>query len=449
VIAQQRHRVLLVDDDAFIVRAHTKALTNGGFDVTSALSGELAVEAVPSALGRFAVAIVDLRMIGMDGITTIEKLRALDPDLQFVLCTGEDLTPHQLASLTDADSLIVLRKPASNVELVQVVHALAVNRLLALQQRTHVDELEAKVLARTAELEAANRELAAQLAWRERLEAELKISQRLEAVGQLAAGVAHEISSPIQYVNDNIQFLRDGSLDVLRAIDTLNAAIRERGDAHLIAVVDALESDVDLEYLRSELPRSAESMQRGVQRIATIVGAMRQLSHPGSEKPCRADLNRTLENALEVTSSAYKYIAHVERELGDIPAVTCHAAELGQVFINLIINASHAMEGMPGEGVRGTLRVRTAVDGADVVVSVADTGCGIPDAIRHKVFDTFFTTKEVGRGTGQGLAIARSIVVDRHHGKLTFESVVGRGTTFEIRLPIDGAADAASASVAA
>jgi len=449
VIDRQRHRVLLVDDDAFIVRAHTKALTNGGFDVVSAPSGEHAVESMASWRGQFAVAIVDLRMIGMDGISTIEQLRALDPDLQFVLCTGEDLTPRQLATLTDVESLLVLRKPASNVELVQVAHALAVNRLLALQQRTHVDELEAKVLARTGELEAANRELAAQLAWRERVEAELKISQRLEAVGQLAAGVAHEISSPIQYVSDNIQFLRDASLDVLRAIDTLRAAIQERGGAALAGVAEELENEIDLDYLRRELPSSADSMQRGVQRIATIVGAMRQLSHPGSEKPCKADLNRTLENALEVTSSAYRYIADVDRQLGDIPAVTCHAAELGQVFINLIINASHAMESTSREGQRGTLRVRTAVEGAHVVVSVSDSGCGIPDAIRHKVFDAFFTTKEVGRGTGQGLAIARSIVVDRHHGKLTFDSVIGCGTTFEIRLPIDGVAGAAAASVAA
>ena len=449
MIDRQRHRVLLVDDDAFIVRAHTKALTNGGFDVVSAPSGEHAVESMASWRGQFAVAIVDLRMIGMDGISTIEQLRALDPDLQFVLCTGEDLTPRQLATLTDVESLLVLRKPASNVELVQVAHALAVNRLLALQQRTHVDELEAKVLARTGELEAANRELAAQLAWRERVEAELKISQRLEAVGQLAAGVAHEISSPIQYVSDNIQFLRDASLDVLRAIDTLRAAIQERGGAALAGVAEELENEIDLDYLRRELPSSADSMQRGVQRIATIVGAMRQLSHPGSEKPCKADLNRTLENALEVTSSAYRYIADVDRQLGDIPAVTCHAAELGQVFINLIINASHAMESTSREGQRGTLRVRTAVEGAHVVVSVSDSGCGIPDAIRHKVFDAFFTTKEVGRGTGQGLAIARSIVVDRHHGKLTFDSVIGCGTTFEIRLPIDGVAGAAAASVAA
>jgi len=445
MIDRQRHRILLVDDDAAIVRAHTRALTNGGFDVVSAPSGEHAVQIMTHEVGRFAVAIVDLRMTGMDGLTTIKKLRTLDDDLQFVLCTGEDLTPQQLSGINDADFLIVLRKPASIVELVQVAHALAVNRVLAMQHQTHVDELEAAVRARTAELEAANAKLAAQLAWRERVEAELKISQRLEAVGQLAAGVAHEISSPIQYVGDNIEFLREGALDILKVLDTVRETVASRGDAELATLVGKLEEQIDLDYLRRELPSSAESMQRGVERIANIVGAMRQLSHPGSEKPCKADINRTIENALQVTSSAYRYIADVDRQLGDIPDVTCHAAELGQVFINLIINASHAMENMP-EGSRGKLRVRTAVEGRHVVVAISDSGSGIPEAIRHKIFDAFFTTKPVGRGTGQGLAIARSIVVDRHHGKLTFDSVMGRGTTFEIRLPIDGIAALADAA---
>jgi two-component system, NtrC family, sensor kinase len=440
VIARERHRVLLVDDDAAIVRAHTKALTHGGFEVVSAPSGEHAVQALSYAFGRFAVAIVDLRMPGMDGLVTIKRLRALDEDMQFVLCTGEDLDRDQLGAINDADFLIVLRKPASPIELVQVCHALAVNRLLAVQQRMHVDELEAAVVARTAELQAANAKLAAQLEWRERVEAELKISQRLEAVGQLAAGIAHEISSPIQYVSDNIEFLREGAVDVMRAFEELRAGALATARPDLEALVASLEQQIDVEYLQRELPQSAASMQRGVQRIATIVGAMRQLSHPGTEKPCKADINRTIENALQVTSSAYRYIADVDRQLGDIPDVTCHAAELGQVFINLIINASHAMESRHTESRRGTLSIRTAVEGGHVVIAISDTGCGIPEAIKHKVFDAFFTTKEVGRGTGQGLAIARSIVVDRHQGKLTFDSVVGRGTTFEIRLPIDGVA---------
>ncbi|HSR99252.1 MAG TPA: ATP-binding protein, partial [Kofleriaceae bacterium] len=141
-----------------------------------------------------------------------------------------------------------------------------------------------------------------------------------------------------------------------------------------------------------------------------------------------------IESALEISATSYRPVADLEKELAPLPPVTCFIGELGQVFLNLIVNAAQAMEGQP----RGKLSVRSAVDGDHVVVSVADTGGGIPPEIRERIFDPFFTTKEVGRGTGQGLAIARSIVVDRHGGSLSFDTAAGQGTTFVIRIPIEG-----------
>jgi signal transduction histidine kinase len=263
------------------------------------------------------------------------------------------------------------------------------------------------------------RALAAEKAERERMEIELRLSQKLEAIGQLAAGIAHEINTPIQYVGDNLAFIREATSDLLR----------------VVGATPCDDPDIDLGYIRHELPGALESIEHGVARIATIVRAMKELSHPGPREATLTDLNHSLANALEVTASSYRYVADVATDFGSIPAVTCYPAELNQVFLNLIVNAAHAMEDRP-EGHRGTLGLRTRRDGDDVVVSISDTGSGIPAALHPRIFDAFFTTKEVGKGTGQGLAISRAIVVERHHGALTFETAVGVGTTFHVRLPV-------------
>ena len=182
-------------------------------------------------------------------------------------------------------------------------------------------------------------------------------------------------------------------------------------------------------------------------RVATIVRAMKELAHPGQREMTPTDLNRALQNALELTANAYRYVADVELDLGDLPLVTCLAAEINQVFLNLIVNAAHAMERCGQDGApRGRIRITTRTDGPDVIISIADSGHGIPEAIRERIFDAFFTTKPVGRGTGQGLAISRAIVVDRHGGRLTFDSTIGVGTVFHIRLPVAGINPASAAT---
>jgi two-component system NtrC family sensor kinase len=187
------------------------------------------------------------------------------------------------------------------------------------------------------------------------------------------------------------------------------------------------------------VPGALEAMNTGIGRVASIVRAMKELAHPGPRDASQTDINRALGNALEVTGAAYRYVADVAIDLEPLPPVVCFPDELNQVFLNLIINASHAMEDRDLSR-RGTLGIRTRVDGDEVVISVSDSGCGILEVNRDRIFDAFFTTKQVGRGTGQGLAIARTIVVDRHHGSLTFDTTVGRGTTFHVRIPIAGPA---------
>lgn len=277
---------------------------------------------------------------------------------------------------------------------------------------------------------------------RKRLEVELQHSQKLEAVGGLAAGIAHEINTPIQYVGDNIRFLEDcfSSLQgIVAKYEGLRKAIlAEKVTAELLDEVRQTIEAADLDYLAEEVPKSISQSLDGVERVATIVRAMKEFAHPGRKEKTAADLNKALTNALIVARNELKYVAEIETDLGDLPPVICHLADMNQVFLNLLVNAAQAIgEVVKGTSQRGRILVRTRRDGDAALISISDTGCGIPEEIQSRIFEPFFTTKEVGGGTGQGLAIARSIVVEDHGGSLQFETTAGQGTTFIVRLPIE------------
>jgi PAS domain S-box-containing protein len=270
---------------------------------------------------------------------------------------------------------------------------------------------------------------------RARMEVELRMAQKLESVGQLAAGIAHEINTPIQFVGDSLHFLRDSFEDLDRLISVYREACATiAGDPALQARLEEAEEDVDLAYLQERVPAACVRTLEGVERVASIVRAMKEFAHPQTEQ-APADLDRALETTLTVARNEYKYLADVETHFGGLPHVTCNLSDLNQVFLNLIINAAHSIEDVGGE--RGTIKIRTALEDDTAVVSVSDSGAGIPEEIRTRIFDPFFTTKAVGRGSGQGLAIARA-VVDKHHGAISAESTIGEGTTFTIRLPLAG-----------
>jgi PAS domain S-box-containing protein len=274
---------------------------------------------------------------------------------------------------------------------------------------------------------------------RKALELSLHQAQKLEAVGQLAAGIAHEINTPVQFISDSVLFVREAVSDLLGVLAGYGA-LREAAAPtfpELTADACAAEEAADVEYLKEQLPKALDRALDGLARVATIVRGMRSFAHPDSKEMEDADLNRALEATLAISRSEYKYVADVETEFGELPPVACHIGELNQVFLNIIVNAAHAI----GDVVRGTDRkgrivVKTWRDGDAALVAISDTGGGIPEKIRLRVFEPFFTTKEVGVGTGQGLAIARSLVVAKHRGELTFQTEMGRGTTFVIKLPI-------------
>lgn len=280
---------------------------------------------------------------------------------------------------------------------------------------------------------------------RARLEVELRHATKLEAVGQLAAGIAHEINTPIQFIGDNVTFLADGFRALASLVSEYQAALDPAGPprshAERLEALRAATAAADLEYLLSEVPAAVTQTLEGVERVATIVRAMKAFGHPDTGQRAPADINAAIANTLVVARNETKYVADVSFEAGDLPLVPCFLGDLNQVFLNLVVNAAHAVaDRMAVTGERGTIHVRTYRDGDDAVVEVADTGCGIPPEIADRVFDPFFTTKEVGRGTGQGLALARA-VVDRHGGSITFQSRVGEGTTFTVRLPIEPTPD--------
>jgi signal transduction histidine kinase len=243
-------------------------------------------------------------------------------------------------------------------------------------------------------------------------------------------------------VGDNTRFLQDsfGGLQTLlsKYQELRNAADSGAVSPQVLAEVREAEEASDCTYLLEEIPRALAQTLDGVTRVATIVRAMKEFAHPTANAMSGADLNHALLSTLTVARNELKYVADVETEFADLPLVICNIGDLNQVFLNLLVNAAHAIaEVMKGTGQKGTIRVRTVAEGNTVLVAISDTGCGIPEAHRAKVFDPFFTTKEVGRGTGQGLAIARTVVVERHKGSLTFESELGKGTTFYVRLPVD------------
>ncbi len=219
-------------------------------------------------------------------------------------------------------------------------------------------------------------------------------------------------------------------------------AVRELADE-----VKASREAADLEYLAGEIPKAMEQSLDGVERVATIVRAMKAFAHPGSNEKMPADLNKALSDALIVANNELKYVANVVTDFVELPPVWCNLGDLNQVFLNLLVNAAHAISDVVKKsGGKGEIRVKTRCDNNEVIVSVSDSGCGIPPAIQPRVFDPFFTTKEVGKGTGQGLAIARNIVVERHGGRIAFEPNLPQGTTFLVWLPIGGTPGASTNS---
>ncbi|MBW2412678.1 MAG: PAS domain S-box protein, partial [Deltaproteobacteria bacterium] len=277
-----------------------------------------------------------------------------------------------------------------------------------------------------------------------KFEAQLHQSQKMEAIGQLAAGIAHEINTPAQFVGDNTRFLQDAFNDLIEVCnlykESINAAKSGTLRVEDIRNIEERLEALDIAYLEEEVPLAIQQTLKGVDRITHIVQAMKIFAHPGGAEKELVDISKEIEKTIIITRNEWKYVAELKTDFDTaMPTVPCYRAEFNQVILNLIVNAAHAIADTKAKqsSEKGIITISSALVENQAEIRISDTGAGIPEQIRHRIFDLFFTTKEPGRGTGQGLAIAHSVIVDKHGGTIDIETQENQGTTFVIRLPID------------
>ncbi|TPQ25416.1 sensor histidine kinase [Methylomonas koyamae] len=353
-----------------------------------------------------------------EGIELIRRLWLIDPNLHAVLCSsGPTLNWQQVvAKLGESDQLLILEKPFSALELRQIVHAVLRKWQLNRQSQHIMRYMDQQIELRTQAIEQANKNL---------LQAE-----KLAAVGQLAAGIAHEINTPAQYVGDNIKAIGDFFGSITRLLEQYRKLLSAQANHR--PLIDALERKEDLAFILEDAPLAIEQSLEGISQIVRIVQAMKGFSHSGQSNAGWINVNLALENTLLIARNSYKYIAEIETDFAEVPNIECFPGELNQVFLNVLINAAQAIE--DGGSGDGRIRVSTASVTDGVEIRIADNGPGIPEPLQDRIFDPFFTTKDVGKGSGQGLYIAHRIINQQHGGSLSFVSAAGQGTTFLIRL---------------
>lgn len=384
-----------------VIRAHAENLVQYSDRLTE-LMGQFALLPVPQAIADYRVGIGEQleRANGRAGVYRIGL---------FIVC--------------------VLLLMFSSLKVLQV------SRYVRMIQRSN-SELDQRVRQRTAELSKANLALLNEIRERENVEAQLQIAQKLEAIGQLSAGIAHEINTPTQFVSDNVAFLEEAWDRISEVIDDYERSLinGDPDEARSRAIWDRFPA----EMLREELPAAISGANKGLGQIASIVSAMKEFSHPGADSFEPADINSAIENTIVVTRNEWKYVATIETQLDrTLPPVPCNITAINQVILNLIINAAHAIGESQPAGSLGTIRISTRLAGDCAEICVKDNGPGVPAALRERIFDPFFTTKQVGKGTGQGLSIAHQIVTEMHQGTIRLsDDADGSGARFIVRIPL-------------
>lgn len=404
--------ILIAEDDFVARRILQKMLEKLGHRVIACENGLKAWEAIRSREARLSI--LDWMMPIIDGLSLCRKIRDEKlPDYVYIILLTSNDQKSDIVEGLNAGADDYMTKPYDPFELKARIHS--GQRILKLE-----DDLKTAT-------------------------SQLIHSEKLAALGTLAAGLAHEINTPMQYLQYNTLFLQEsfeGIVALLNAHSGLERRIAGGGAAatHLEEIRE-LEEKIDLPYILEEIPRAARESSEGVAHVAEIVRSMREFTHPGTRQIAPMDINAAVSNTIRVTRNQWTRVADIQLDLApELPMVPCIQGEFNQVILNLIVNAVHAIEDRidkDPEAGPGVISLTTSKTGSHAEIRIRDNGTGIPDPIRPKVFDPFFTTKGVGRGTGQGLAISRSVIVDRLGGRLTFDTRVGEGTTFIIRLPLE------------
>ena len=416
-----------LDDMESALFGDTSKPTVQPFELHSAYGGEEGLQLLATAMAEtrpYALAFVDMRMPqGWDGAKTIEELWKVDPGLQVVVCTAysdyswDDL----LHRLQGYDRLLILKKPFDNIEVQQMANTLANKWDMARRASLQTAHLEQLVEQRTLALQVEIDE-------RKQLESQLVQSEKLASLGQLAAGVAHEINNPVGFISSNLSTL-DGYFNqlqqMLEAYRLAEDSLAQGGQ------LKALRTELELDFLKDDIPLLIRESKEGIGRVVQIVKDLKNFSRVDNDQTWQfANLQQGIDSTLNIVASELKYKADVIKRYTPLPEIECLASQLNQVVMNLVINAAQAMGPE-----RGTITISNGVEGENVWLEVADNGCGIDPQAMQKIFDPFFTTKPVGEGTGLGLSLSYGIV-KKHRGDISVSSELGKGTRFRVVLPI-------------
>lgn len=418
-----------------------KTEKENGYELASAYQGQDGFEIVRNASesgAPIALAFVDIRMPpGWDGIQTIRRIWDVDPNIEIVICTAySDYSLDEIQKeLKYSDQFMILKKPFDNIEVRQIASALTKKWNYARQAQVSLEELNHKVEERTNELHSANESLV-KLNRQLRENQDMLIqSEKMASIGVLAAGVAHEINNPIGFIMSNLGTLRNYTMvftELFRRNEELHSSIRRAHTQTTKDILDSIEGfqqENDISYIVSDVDSLLAESHDGAVRIRDIVQNLKSFARIDDGIMKEADINECIESTLKVISNEMRQKCEVRKSFGKLPLLQCYPQQLNQVFMNLVVNAVHAIVG------RGVIHISTEARDGDIVIRVADTGVGIPPENLPKLFDPFFTTKPVGKGTGLGLSISHGII-QKHNGTIDVKSKPGKGTVFTIRLPV-------------
>lgn len=428
--------ILLFDADREVI---TKRVTHGSF------SSELPVPSYADVMARLPGWVTRHREATLSAdLGADERAAVVRPEVKSLFAGRSSAVAPIIVDDLVLGTLTVMRRPEdpafTDVDL-SLARMLAMQAAVAIRNAELYEELrESRDRVQTAHEELKD------------TQTQLLSAQKLEAIGSLAAGIAHEINTPIQFVSDNTSFVKD-SLEALFEVAAARTEFLERlagkpEFAEDFEKLEALWKQHDVDFLMEELPDAVDETLEGAKRVAEIVRAMKDFAHPGSQEKSSVDVNRVVETTMQVSRNEWKYVANLELDLDtDVPLIEGLAGPLGQILLIMFVNSAQAMAEVRNldEDGKGTIRVSTRQDNDMVEIRVVDNGPGIPQSIVDRVFDPFFTTKDVGVGSGQGLSIARSVVVDKHQGEIWVEDA-NPGAVFVIRLPIKSPKNAQSGS---
>ena len=468
-IHQDFEKILLVENSSSLEDMEAMLFGQGlsqtnsnaiDFELDSAFQGHEALEKVKQAVNQnrpYALAFVDVRMPpGWDGIQTIEYLWQVDPNLQIVICTAYSDYSWQetFDRLGNNDNLLILKKPFENIEVLQMANALVYKWNSTAQAKIKLADMEHRVVSRTEKIAEQNRQLENKIEELNRTRAQLIQSEKLASIGQLAAGIAHEINNPLGFIHSNLDVL-SGYIDninaILKANQTLaqqlasseKLALSGQGKAieQKLSHLTKLNEELDIDYIQSDMPELISEALNGTARVKEIVADLKDYSHMRQQAMEFEDINQLIEQAIKISANETKYRVDIIKNLNPLPKVECWRGKITQVILNLLLNANQALSTGEQEGkieinTHAQTKEETQAEQDKIIISIKDNGAGISEENLPKIFDPFFTTKEIGAGTGLGLHICHSIITS-HGGTINATSTPNQGTTFEISLPVE------------